>query len=490
MLSNRHSYAGRIRRGTVFVAEEPAAPPLTFSSDVPDAFEDHLLALFAARYQVQAVRVGREAATVDIYHGASAARPCGLYVPFESRYTETTIPRPPVADGANQPSATFAYDFFSACRFWLSDLANGAAPAAAFDWHERLRATQSAQARLGLRTLPPVNLYFQELRDALVGRGLMPARPALPGGKEAILVLSHDADVPIDHADPTHALWQAQHAMRRGNAKRAGLLAASAGVRTARRILRKERRNWLFPEIMAAEARHGFRSTFFFSARTRYDTGGTHLDESYDVRAPRFRRLFAELRAGGWEVGLHASYEARQSTTRFRQEIARLETASGGPVLGNRHHYWHMRRPFWETLEQHAAAGLRYDSSVAFNDGFGYRLGFAFPARPWNPATYRPIGAIQVPTLLMDLADYRDAQHSVNDFLDGFSAALADLKRAEGVAAIDWHSREAIPVPGDDPRPGEAYLAMLDLIANDPKIGVMTYEELLAGGGEQRLNEG
>jgi hypothetical protein len=460
----------------------PDAPLLTFSSDVPDPFEDYLLDLFAQRYHLRTVRADRQAATVDLYRGNDPWRPCGIRIPLVAAYDEATLPRPVLREEGAPLAQPFPYDVLAACHFWLSDRANVGAPDSAFDAHERLRVADSAQARLGLRTRPPVNLYLQQLRDALVARRVMPYQPALGRDRDAIIVLSHDADVPIDHADPTHALWQAQRALRRGQPRRAALHGVSAALRAGRRVRRHDRRHWLFPEVMAAEAAHGFRSTFFFSARSRHEPGGTPFDESYDVRAPRFRQLFATLRAGGWEVSLHASYEARQSTARFRAEIARLEQASAGPVLGNRHHYWHMRRPFWETLEQHAAAGLRYDSSVAFNDGFGYRLGFAFPVRPWNPTTRRPIATIQVPTLLMDLADFRAPAYRVNDFIDGFAAALADLKQAEGVAAIDWHSREAIPVAGSDRRQGEAYLALLDHLAGERRVAVMPYRELLAFG--------
>ena len=87
----------------------------------------------------------------------------------------------------------------------------------------------------------------------------------------------------------------------------------------------------------------------------------------------------------GFGVRLHVGYGALADVRRIAAERERLEAVAGAPVRGSRHHYWHMTRPFWDSLDAHASAGLAFDSSVAFNSAPGFRLGVALPFQPWNP---------------------------------------------------------------------------------------------------------
>ena len=201
----------------------------------------------------------------------------------------------------------------------------------------------------------------------------------------------------------------------------------------------------------------------------------------YEASAPRFSPVFRDLGARGFDVGLHISYGVLDDSRRLGAEKSLLERLVARPVLGSRHHFWHMTRPFWPTLEAHAEAGLAYDSSIAFNESPGFRLGIGLPFRPWNPLTEREIGTLQIPTVFMDGAFFYHPGATVASTLERVSAIVDTLKSYEAVAALDWHDYTSHPATSRAFRPwGEAYLEILDLLAADPEVAIETFPEITA----------
>ena len=169
----------------------------------------------------------------------------------------------------------------------------------------------------------------------------------------------------------------------------------------------------------------------------------------------------------GFGVGLHIGYRARAQAVRIAAERERLEAIAETQVTGSRHHYWHMTRPFWASLEAHGRAGLLFDSSVGFNSAPGYRLGVALPFHPWNPETGSVVPTLQIPTLAMDSMLMLPRAASVDAVIERFDGVLAALKRYEGVAALDWHEYTSFPGSTRYRAWGEAYLSLLDHLAGD-----------------------
>lgn len=454
---------------------------LTFAHDAPDhdGFLHASLEWLAGMLGVP-IQVTPERPTVDLYYGNDDARPCRLRVPrVADGYAPDQVPGLPEGDDAPH-DAPFPFDWFEATRLWLTDAAHDGLPGDAFDVHERLLPERSLQHRLGLLEVPVVNAYTDQLRTWLEARGAHLGRPFyLPEGKRAVVMLSHDVDMPIDPTDPLHPLWLTALAARNGRATRAarfGLEVARAAWAMARG--RRDRHD-VFAEVLEAEWRAGVRSTFFFAVRSSAHARAHTLDVPYDLSRPVFRRAFALIRAYGAEVGLHLSYNARASHARMRRELETLRRLSGRDVIGNRHHFWHMRRPFWRTLDDHGRAGLSYDSSIAFNGRPGYRLGVAWPFHPWSPLSKRRVESLQIPSMAMDGAFFYNTAPDVPGTLARLEGLLATLKRYQGVAAIDWHVRTSWPGAERFAPWGEAYLGLLELIAADPEIEALRGEEIL-----------
>jgi hypothetical protein len=427
--------------------------------------------------KIALVAPGTGVSYVDLYHGNDTARACAIRIPLATAYSPTDVPRIPFVPTEYESElghTIFPFDIVSALRFWLTDEAHADTQPGWVDDHGRLRACCSLQEKLGVREIPVVNHYlmlFKEHVERVKGRS---KKEVLPSGKRCIVVLTHDVDDPIDPS------WQGSLTKARITARYGNFKESLSYLREARRqFVRTLRfhsapqRHWLFQGVMDAERLHGFRSTFFFSVRPRWAPRASKYDVTYDIRHRRFRRVFRQIQKRGWEIGVHLSYTSSDSAAQMAAEKRDLEQAAGVPIVGNRHHYWRMKWPLWETLSAHASAGLNYDTSIAFNEAPGYRLGIAFPFFPWNPIAEAPVQTLQIPCVCMDGALFYDGQ-SADQAVARFSLLVNELKKCQGVAAIDWHVRTSYPASDQYRHWGQGYQEMLNLLAADREVLVLS----------------
>jgi hypothetical protein len=199
---------------------------------------------------------------------------------------------------------------------------------------------------------------------------------------------------------------------------------------------------WRFDSWLRLEAAHGARSAFYFVARKgslrEYVTSTP--DPFYDIDAPRFRALFRQLTDQGAEVGLHASYRAYESAERFAAERAKLEAATGAPVVGNRHHYLHLDPDHpEETLLLHEQLGFRYDSTLGHERYLGWRNGLAWPFFPFHQRERRELDTLQLPFAWMDSQLFDHAADNPGDPAK-LLAALADRAQEQaGCLVVNIH---------------------------------------------------
>lgn len=419
---------------------------------------------------------GDRSQPVDVYYGPDADRPCRLRIPYVEAYDERSVPALPDLSASRPvaPAAPFPFDLFSAMRFWLADEGNAKAERGRdLDRRERLLGDRSAQSRKGCREVPIVNAYLVLFTRWVEERFGVRLPGPLPPGKRCAVILSHDADDPLDPT-PRKFLWLAArnlpyHPLRAARCLSWWMVSAAKRLRGGPRD-----RHWLFEDILREEDRFGFRSTFFFSVVPAFARGASRLDVLYDVHQKQFAPMFRRLSAGGWEIGLHASYHARRGYQRIAHQRRVLEQAAGVPVVGNRHHCWHTGWPFWATLEAHGRAGLEYDSSVAFNETPGYRLGIALSCHLWNPLSGTRIPTLQIPCAVMDGAYFYRPHQTVEATLDHFDGLVQGLKRWFGSAAICWHVRTSYPASQRFEVWGRAYLEILRVLASDQEVLVQS----------------
>jgi hypothetical protein len=268
------------------------------------------------------------------------------------------------------------------------------------------------------RPLPPAEPPGP--RVAEIAAELRLERRGYPGGERFLVALTHDVDL-----------------LGGGGVRSAARkLAGSAAHRSRRRLLEATSfaedalrgRDPDYPLEAMLEAEGGRGSTCFFLARQETPQDG--YPERY---RPALARALKRTRAAGLEVGLHASYGARERPGAIAEEARELDRPRG-----LRHHY--LRSDPSRLAAELRAAGLRYDSSIGWPSLPGLRAGTPYPYRLWDPER-RETGAWELPLVVMDatLAEERYLSLGADAAYDATVAALEPLAEHGGAAAILWH---------------------------------------------------
>jgi len=266
------------------------------------------------------------------------------------------------------------------------------------------------------------------LEKTLRQLGHPPPKPRWPQSKRAAAAVGHDVDYP----EVKRWLEPFRIVMRNG----------PRGIIPALEVLAGKRHHWHFSSWVDMEKRLQTRSTFFFVARQgsllEYATGTP--DPFYDVTSKKFRQLFRYLAEEEYEVGLHASYLAYQSQAKFEAEKQRLEEASNQPVVGNRHHFWHLNHnDTEETLLIHERIGLLYDTSLIHRQYLGWRRGLSQPFFPFHLGERRELKTLQIPTVWMDNQLFGMRKDNPGDRLRLLCNLAARAADQGGCLLIDIH---------------------------------------------------
>lgn len=270
-----------------------------------------------------------------------------------------------------------------------------------------------------------IGVWVQQLLQEL---GFPPPLPRWPHGRRAAACIGHDVDYPevIRWLEPARVL------MRQG----------ARGMHAALSVLLGRRHHWHFESWMQLEQQLGTRSAFYFVARkgSLIEYALQTPDSFYDIRTPRFRALFARLREQGFEIGLHASYRAYANPEQFAAEKQLVEAMSGGEVVGNRHHYWHMHPDTPEaTLLLHGQLGFSYDASLTHDRYLGWRRGMCWPFFPFHRQQRQEVGTLQINTAWMD-AQLFLRTHMTTAVRQDLLRSLADRTLAQGgCLMVDVH---------------------------------------------------
>ncbi|MGN8214278.1 polysaccharide deacetylase family protein [Halococcus salifodinae] len=198
---------------------------------------------------------------------------------------------------------------------------------------------------------------------------------------------------------------------------------------------------WQFESLMGLEDDLGVRSAFYFLSEPglrnrpfqqwcnpRYWI--EHLGR-YDVETIDLTNIVRALDAGGWEVGLHGSFNSFDDRDRLREEKAKIERALGHEVTGGRQHFLNLA-PGKETWRHHRAIGLDYDSSLGSSTEYGFQHGHE-PLRPFDDEfVVFPLTAME--TALVEEGDFAAAW----DACEGLLTEAADN---DAVMTVLWHPR-------------------------------------------------
>ena len=414
---------------------------------------------------------------VDIYYGNDPDVNCQLSI---SEDKETLIVQDVLDGGELKVSQSVTAirvedDIINAIALLLSDKVNENVPHNNYDEHQRLHYKDSFQAKLHVQQIPIVNAYILSLQKVITDTFDIEALPLWPDNKQAAFVLSHDVDDPDKYSYIKSYTIAPPANMNRNIISYNYHIAGNA----LRRLMDSNRNaHWLFKEIMEVESKYGFKSTFYFASRSFFERSGHFEDVRYDIKKDKFIRLFPKLKEAGFEIGLHASYNAHEDLNNFIEEKQRLEELANISVTGLRHHFWHMGPHFFDTLHHHELAGFKYDSSLAFNDVPGYRFNIAFPFYPFDHRKGRKINVLQLPTFLMDGNLFEREGMTVDKALEEAIPYIDSIVKHKGLGVIDWHVRTSFPGTNEYGDWGSTYLKILQYLGSLSNVWVTSAEEV------------
>lgn len=409
---------------------------------------------------------------LGIYYGNNPSEDCKIVILEKS--TDTIWQQ--LIEGKvshNDIGQIVTFDIISAISSLVTDKVNRDLPANAYDTHERLRFSSSFQSRENIADVPVVLLYIDFIRTLLERKLSVKGIPLWLQGKKCAIGLSHDADEPDKYAILKSSM------LRRNKGLQWYLLTALRKTKAAVTYATDKSPDdfWLFEDIMQEEEKYGFRSTFFVASVNQFDERGSIFDVAYNISDSESVKVLTNIVERGFEIGLHASYNAYHSKDHFVFEKEKLEHITGVKVAGLRHHRWHVGKDPLRTLRMHEEVGFEYDSSIAFNDHIGFRRSTPLPYNPWDEVRTRMINVIQLPVFCMDAnLFYRPGRGC--DAIEELKHYVGTIRQSGGLGVIDWHVRASFPMNSKYLNWGKTYITLLELLSHDNEIWVTNLGEI------------
>jgi hypothetical protein len=307
------------------------------------------------------------------------------------------------------------------------------------DAHDRFPAESDLAFRGGFLDRPIVDETVEVLWSAM-----QRLWPALQRRRtEFQLRPTHDVDLPFQHAFtslPRMLLSCGADWVRRrdpfGPARR-----ISSWVRTRLGDPAADPAN-TFDAIMDLSERAGLVSEFnFIVAHTV-----PQFDAYYDPRHPWILDLMRRIHGRGHRIGLHASYGSYLDPAQIAREFDALRRGCESLGIrqegwGGRHHWLRFRVP--DTFAAWEAAGLDFDSTLAYERCIGFRGGTCREFPVFDLRQRRRLKLRERPTIVMD-ASVTD--RGTMNLGNGPAAAeavhriVARCRAMRGDCTILWHN--------------------------------------------------
>ena len=199
---------------------------------------------------------------------------------------------------------------------------------------------------------------------------------------------------------------------------------------------------WQFENIMKLEEKLGVRSSFYFLNEQRLfkDKKIKELIKPskwkiyfgrYDIKSPEIKDVIKKLDNGGWEIGIHGSYESYNDKKRLKYEKEVLKETVGSDILGGRQHYLNLDN--LQTWKHHRDIGLKYDSTLGSTTDYGFNFGYDIQHPFDDDFTVFPV-TIMDSTLMNNTSSVEEAWKECKKVLE-------EAKRNNAIMTIIWHQR-------------------------------------------------
>ncbi len=229
-----------------------------------------------------------------------------------------------------------------------------------------------------------------------------------PNLAKSCCVLSHDID------------WLTYSPFHRAVIE--GKLGPSRFIKLAiNSIFRRRDYGWNIPSMIELEAKHGFKSSFYF--QTSYEKGQALAEESIKM-----------LKEQKFEIGLHGYHSSHKDSKALKSELEKFHKLVGTYPEGLRYHILKFKVP--ETWLLECEAGLKYDATFSHNEYYGFRSGVCFPYHPFNN---QRLPILELPTGYMDWTALhrKDRGERAKSML---KEVMGGVEKYHGLLVVDFHN--------------------------------------------------
>ena len=296
--------------------------------------------------------------------------------------------------------------------------------------------------------LNPLGLLYWPVADEdYLAKG--GSKPVWPEGKPFAVCLTHDVDHVSRYSFRQSARMFARDLpVSRALPKKArGLIGLGLNAAQAIRHANQDPLH-CYERWLEAEAAVGARSTFFFwpgwgSVGKHHSSDCTYeLSDKvvFDGQKCTVAEMIREIDHRGWEIGLHPSWYSFDDVDEMKRQKAALEKALGREVVSVRQHFLHY--DIRVTPHIQAEAGLRYDSTLGFNDNVGFRFGTCYPWRLYDLQAEEELPILEVPLIIQDGAMLKPEKGMRLDGETAFQYVVQlteSVERVSGVMTLLWH---------------------------------------------------
>lgn len=292
-------------------------------------------------------------------------------------------------------------------------------------------------------------LYRPVVDEVFLAKGGI--KPEWPEGKCFAVCLTHDVDVVTLYSllevyrARVQALQQAQNWMQR---TKISLGFCCDYVETSAYRSQIDPLHY-YEKWLEVEATVGARSTFFFWPGWRSVKKHHASDCTYELTDRiKFERqrctvseMIREIGHRGWEIGLHPSWYSFNSYDEMKRQKESLEKALRHEIVSVRQHFLHYDIRI--TPRIHVQTGLKYDSTLGFNDNVGFRFGTCYPYRIYDNQNKEELPIVEVPLIIQDVAmlhPVKGMRLDENTAVKYIKQITEAVRRVGGVLTLLWHT--------------------------------------------------
>lgn len=342
----------------------------------------------------------------------------------------------------------------------------------------RFSASQSIISQYNLKEKPIIDVYLIFIRYILSiivnnNHVALIRKELWPGGKKFAVCLTHDVDKVYFKAFYGFAFGIIQIIK---NLFLFDFKSAKKAYKKCKRMaFAKNDPYWNFKKWVELERQFGYRSTFFFLARKRRFLF-KHKDLRYSLNQPKVVNAINYLQQEGWDIGLYGDVDSFLDTQKLKKEKIRLENLVNSEILGVRQHYFRIKLPQTQHVQQDA--GFLYDSTLGWHDSIGFRCAMSYPFYFFNISTKKKLKILEIPIGIEEPILFKSKQilHSKSTATETAIKIFKTAKKLGSLINLLWCQPSLDDV--DYPDRGEVYKVLLNYLKNND-VFVGTAKDIL-----------